>query len=72
MGQRWRHHVPLGYAETSATRLIAARTPVPAVRRQGNWKTPGVLMSIYAEADRASHRTAIRFPHRSGAVRMGV
>lgn len=55
--------------KTGATRLIAARAPVPAVQRQGNWKTPDVLMSIYAEADRQSQRQAIRFPMRSRSKR---
>lgn len=55
--------------KTGATRLIAARAPVPAVQRQGNWKKPDVLMAIYAEADRASQRSAIRFPHGSRSKR---
>lgn len=46
--------------KTGATRLILEkRAPLPAVQRQGNWKTPDVLLSIYAEADREAQKTAI-------------
>lgn len=48
--------------KTGATRLIQRRVPVPDVQKQGNWKTPDVLMKIYAEADRESQKRAIRFP----------
>lgn len=40
---------------TGATRLVVQRKqPIPAVQRQGNWKTPDVLLGIYTEADRAA------------------
>ncbi len=46
---------------TGATRLLVKRkASVPAVQRQGNWKTPDVLLSIYAEADREDQQKAIR------------
>ena len=45
---------------TGATRLLVKRkASVPAVQRQGNWKTPDVLLSIYAEADRDDQQQAI-------------
>lgn len=38
---------------TGATRLlIKKRQPVPVVQRLGGWKTPDVLLEIYAEAQR--------------------
>jgi hypothetical protein len=74
-------HVPYGKAEagltfhwatrkTGATRLVVDRkAAIPAVQRQGNWKTADVLLSIYAEADRDAQRQAIRFSPRSGSKR---
>jgi len=45
---------------TGATRLLVKRkAPLPAVQRQGNWKTPDVLLDIYAEADRQDQRRAV-------------
>jgi len=45
---------------TGAYRLVVQRKrAIPAVQRQGNWKTPDVLLSIYAEADRADQQRAI-------------
>jgi integrase len=36
---------------TGATRLLVRRkVPLPVVQRQGDWKTPDVLLNIYAEA----------------------
>lgn len=36
---------------TGATRLLMdRRVPVPVVQKQGNWKTPDVLLAIYADA----------------------
>lgn len=50
---------------TGATRLVVDRhASIPAVQRQGNWKTADVLLSIYAEADREAQRDAI-LPSRS-------
>lgn len=47
--------------KTGATRLIVQHgAPVPAVQRQGNWKTSDVLMSIYAQADRDAQRKMMR------------
>lgn len=47
--------------KTGATRLVnERRAPIPAVQRQGNWKTPDVLLAIYAEANRAGQSRAIR------------
>lgn len=56
---------------TGATRLLVKRkASVPAVQRQGNWKTPDVLLGIYAEADREDQRRAVgAFPKRSRAKR---
>lgn len=52
--------------KTGATRLIVGRgAPVPAVQRQGNWKTADVLLSIYAEADRKAQQQAVALPTRS-------
>ncbi len=45
---------------TGATRLVVARkASIPAVQRQGNWKTADVLLGIYTEADRAAQRKAV-------------
>lgn len=45
---------------TGATRmLVKKRIPVPVVQRQGNWKTPDVLLDIYAEADRGDLLKAV-------------
>jgi len=45
---------------TGATRLLVKkRIPVPIVQRQGNWKTPDVLLNIYAEADRGDLLKAV-------------
>lgn len=50
--------------KTGATRLIQAGAPIPSVQRQGNWKTSDVLLSIYAEADKAAQlRMVSRIPH---------
>lgn len=75
-----RAHVPYGRGKgltfhwatrkTGATRLVMRdKAPIPAVQRQGNWKTPDVLLGVYAESDRNSQRQAIRFPIRSRARR---
>lgn len=52
---------------TGATRLIVdARAPVPAVQRQGGWKTPDVLLAIYSEADKRAQQQAVAsLTHRS-------
>lgn len=57
--------------KTGATRLVVEqRAPIPAVQRQGNWKSPDVLLGIYAEADRAAQGRAIRaLPRRSRSKR---
>lgn len=56
--------------KTGATRLILDRqAPVPAVQRQGNWKTADVLLNIYAEADRNAQQQAVRLPSRSRGKR---
>lgn len=48
---------------TGATRmLVERRVPVPAVQRQGNWKTPEVLLQIYAEADKRALLQAVAVP----------
>jgi hypothetical protein len=53
---------------TGAHRLVVQeKKSIPAVQRQGNWKTPDVLLSIYAEADRDDQRKA--FPPRSRSKR---
>lgn len=45
---------------TGAHRLVVKKKrSIPGVQRQGNWKTPDVLLSIYAEADRDDQRKAI-------------
>lgn len=55
---------------TGATRLVVdRRAPIPAVQRQGNWKTPETLLGIYTEADRTAQRKAITFPPRSRSKR---
>jgi len=54
---------------TGATRLVVDRkASIPAVQRQGNWKTADVLLSIYTEADRQAQRAAI-LPPRSRSKR---
>lgn len=54
---------------SGATRLLVKqKAPLPAVQRQGNWKTPDVLLSIYAEADRQDQQDAV-FPKRSQSKR---
>ncbi len=56
--------------KTGATRLIVDRhAPVPAVQRQGNWKTADVLLSLYAEADTKAQQRAVRLPSHSRAKR---
>lgn len=48
---------------TGATRLVVTRkASIPAVQRQGNWKTADVLLGIYTEADRQAQRDAIIKP----------
>ncbi len=55
---------------TGAARLVNThKAPIPAVQRQGNWKTPAVLLAIYAEADRQAQRAAVALPHRSRSKR---
>jgi integrase len=55
---------------TGATRLVVERhASIPAVQRQGNWKTPDTLLSIYTEADRKAQKQAITFPARSRSRR---
>lgn len=55
---------------TGATRLIVGqRAAIPAVQRQGNWKTPDTLLSIYTEADRKAQQQAVSFPARSRSKR---
>jgi hypothetical protein len=50
---------------TGATRLLVKKkAPLKAVQRQGNWKSPDVLLSIYTEADRQDQQRAV-FPNRS-------
>jgi hypothetical protein len=54
---------------SGATRLLVKQNaPLPAVQRQGNWKTPAVLLAIYAEADRQDQQDAV-FPKRSRPTR---
>lgn len=56
--------------KTGATRLILEHgAPVPAVQRQGNWKTADVLLSIYAESGRDAQKRAVALPHRSRSRR---
>jgi integrase len=52
---------------TGATRLLMQkRVPLPVVQRQGNWKTPEVLLEIYSEAGREDLLKAVgQFPPRS-------
>jgi len=55
---------------TGATRLVVThKAPIPAVQRQGNWKSADVLLSIYAEADRKAQKAAIALPFRSRSRR---
>lgn len=55
---------------TGATRLVVdRRASIPAVQRQGNWKTPETLLGIYTEADRKAQQQAISFPARSRKAR---
>lgn len=60
-----------GTRRTGAHRLVVKkRRSIPGVQRQGNWKTPDVLLSIYAEADREDQRRAVGlFPRGSRAKR---
>lgn len=71
-------HVPYGKKDggltwhwatrrTGATRmLVQHQMPIPIVQKQGNWKTPDVLLAIYAEANRGDQQKAMAaFP--SGA-----
>src|SRR5262245_41342248 len=70
-----RAHVPYGAKKggitfhwatrrTGATRLVVQhKAPIPAVQRQGNWKHPDVLLSIYTEADRHAQRAAVLSAH---------
>jgi len=45
---------------TGATRLVMDdRQPIPAVQKQGNWKTADVLLSIYTEATKADQLRAV-------------
>jgi len=54
---------------TGASRLVVQRkAPIPAVQRQGNWKTADVLLGIYTEADRQAQRAAV-LPPRSRSRR---
>ena len=47
---------------TGATRmLIANGVPLPVVQRQGNWKTPDVLLATYIEVQRDDLLTAVGF-----------
>lgn len=56
---------------TGATRLVVDRgASIPAVQRQGNWRTADVLLGIYTEADRKAQRAAVMpFPRRSRSGR---
>lgn len=56
---------------TGATRrLVKQRVSVPVVQRLGGWKTPDVLLQIYAEADKKDLLAAVgQFPQRSRAKR---
>jgi hypothetical protein len=55
---------------TGATRLVVdRRASIPAVQRQGNWKTADTLLGIYTEADRQAQRQALTFPRRSRRTR---
>lgn len=55
---------------TGATRLVVdQRASIPAVQRQGNWKTPETLLGIYTEADRKAQQQAVSFPRRSRGKR---
>jgi hypothetical protein len=48
--------------KTGATRMIVEHgKSIPAVQRQGNWKTSDVLLSIYSEADRTAQKDVVRF-----------
>ncbi len=60
-----------GTRRTGATRLLMdKRVPLPVVQRQGNWKTPDVLLAIYAEARRSDQLKAVgTFPRRSRSKR---
>lgn len=52
--------------KTGATRMIVEHgKSIPAVQRQGNWKSSDVLMKIYTEADRkAQADVVVRSPKR--------
>lgn len=46
---------------TGATRLLVThKVPLPVVQRQGDWKTPDVLLNIYAEAGKGDLLKAVR------------
>ncbi len=54
--------------KTGATRYIVdQQKSIPAIQRQGGWKTPDVLLSIYAEADKHAQRAAILPPKKRRA-----
>lgn len=54
---------------TGATRLLVDRKkPLPAVQAQGNWKSPEMLLQVYAEASRRQQRAAV-LPPRSRRTR---
>lgn len=56
-----------GTRRTGATRLIVEqKTPIPVVQKQGGWKTPNVLLDIYAEANKQDQLAAVgQLPPRS-------
>lgn len=55
---------------TGATRLVVdRRASIPAVQRQGNWKTADTLLGIYTDADRKAQQQAVSFPRRSRGKR---
>jgi hypothetical protein len=53
---------------TGATRyLLEKRLPLPVVQRQGNWKTPEVLLAIYADVQKQDVLKAVgQLPSHSG------
>jgi integrase len=56
---------------TGATRLLVQkRVPLPVVQKQGAWKTPDVLLEIYADAGQRDQLEAVgQFPVRSRSKR---
>ncbi len=55
---------------TGATRLVVdRRASIPAVQRQGNWRTPDTLLGIYTQADRKAQQQAVSFTPRSRRTR---